>query len=132
MIPSGRNSNVLLLVDRFLDATLGLRHRAFNHADDDGQYGTAHATTHQLAYDNFPIDSGRCRPKRGNECSENLPATDTPESPSNGVAGSAQVSLLHAGSSSISSDGASDELDDEIDNGTGHLSPLSSNSLLRS
>jgi hypothetical protein len=96
---------------------LGLSHRVLNHADDDGEYRTADATTHQLAHDDFPIDSARSRRKCRNERAENLSATDASKGAGNGIPGWTQVGILHAGSSSISSDCASDELDNQIDNG---------------
>jgi len=96
---------------------LRFRHRVLNHADDDSEYRTAHATTHELAYDDFPIDSGRCRRKRGNERTKNLSATDASKGASNGIPGWTQIDIFNAGSSGISSNGASDNLDNQIDNG---------------
>ena len=69
----------------------------------------------RLSESNFQAAVAAC--KCGNECAKNLSATDTSKGPSNSVAGSAQVGLLHARSGGIASDGASDELDNQIDNG---------------
>jgi hypothetical protein len=52
-----------------------------------------------------------------------LSATDASKGAGNGIPGWTQIGILHAGSSGISSDCASNDLDDQIDNGAGHCPP---------
>ena len=58
--PGYRPEPLKFCVKAFRRLRLSLRHRALNQANDNGEYGTTHATANQLGYDGFEVDSCGC------------------------------------------------------------------------